>query len=192
MSGSEITYRRFDPESARAIRDTVQAIYEASYVDAIASGDPFDSVDQFMHRFDSYARRDGFDLVVAYIDDKPVGQTWGWPLREADTTRGWWAGLLNESEPGFTEENGTRTFALSEIMVDHRHAGRGVAHAMHDELLSARSEKRATLLVEPDNSPAYRAYLHWGWKKVNQLRPGWLDAPLFDVLILQLPIDRRQ
>jgi GNAT superfamily N-acetyltransferase len=149
---------------------------------------PFDSVDQFMHRFDSYARRDGFDLVVAYIDNKPVGQTWGWPLREADATRGWWAGLLNQPEPGFTDENGARTFALSEIMVDHRHTGRGIAHAMHDELLRGRAEKRATLLVKPDNNPAYRAYLHWGWKKVHQLRPGWPDAPLFDVLILPLPL----
>jgi hypothetical protein len=26
----------------------------------------------------------------------------------------------------------------------------------------------------------------WGWRKVAQLRPGWPDAPLFDVLILPL------
>jgi hypothetical protein len=186
----EITYRRFGPLSAPAIRDTVQAVYEASYVDAIASGDPFDSVDQFMHRFDNYTRREGFDLVLASIGGTPVGQTWGWPLHESDATRGWWAGLMGEPEPGFTNENGTRTFALSEIMVDHRYTGHGVAHALHDELLGARQEKRATLLVEPDNSPAYRAYLHWSWKRVSQLRPGWPDAPLFDVLILPLPLDR--
>lgn len=189
MSAPEITYRRFGSPTAQTIRDTVQAIYEASYVDRIASGDPFDSVEQFMYRFDRYAERDGFDHVVAFIDGEPVGQTWGWPLHESDATRGWWAGLLNEPEPGFTDEDGTRTFAFSEIMVDHRHIGGGIAHAMHNELLSTRLEKRATLLVKPGNDSAYRAYRRWGWKTVNQLRPGWSDAPLFDVLILQLPID---
>jgi GNAT superfamily N-acetyltransferase len=183
----EVAYRRFDSATARAVRETVQAIYEASYVDAIASDDPFDSVEQFMHRFDRYTQRDGFDLIIAEQDDQPIGQTWGWPLQETDTTRGWWASLLHEPEPGFTDEDGTRTFALSEIMVHRAHTGHGIAHALHDQLLAARPEKRATLLVEPDNGPAYRAYLHWGWTKVNELRPGWPDAPLFDVLILPLP-----
>jgi GNAT superfamily N-acetyltransferase len=182
-----VTYHRFDSVTARAARETVQTIYEASYVDAIASGDPFDSVEQFMNRFDRYTQRGGFDLVIAEQDDQPIAQTWGWPLQAADATRGWWASLLQEPEPGFTDEDGTRTFALSEIMVHHARTGRGVAHALHDQLLAARPEKRATLLVEPDNSPAYRAYLHWGWTKVNELRPGWPDAPLFDVLILPLP-----
>lgn len=190
MSAPELTYRRYDSASAAAARATVQAIYEVSYVDAIASGDPFDSVEQFMHRFDRYTARDGFDLVVAHRDGEPIGQIWGWPLQEADATRGWWAGLLDEPEPGFTDEDGTRTFALSEIMVHQAHTGHGIAHALHDQLLATRPEKRATLLVEPDNSPAYRAYLHWGWTKVNQMRPGWPDAPLFDVLILPLPLDR--
>ncbi len=189
MPTPEITYRRFGSLAARTIRETVQAIYEASYVDAIASGHPFHSVGQFMNRFDSYARRDGFDLLVAYIGGEPVGQTWGWPLQESDATRGWWSGLLTQPEPGFTDENGARTFALSEIMVDHRETGQGIARAMHNKLLSIRLEKRATLLVEPDNSSAYRAYDRWGWRKVNQLRPGWPDAPIWDVLILQLPID---
>lgn len=189
MSAPEITYRRFGPLTAQTIRDTVQAVYEASYVDAVASGHPFHSVEQFMVRFDTYTRRDGFDLLVASIDGEPVGQTWGWPLQEADATRGWWSGLLNPPEPGFTDEDGTRTFALSEIMVHHKRTGQGIAHAMHNELLSTRLEKRATLLVEPDNTSAYRAYERWGWRKVNQLRPGWPDAPVWDVLILQLPIE---
>ena len=73
-------------------------------------------------------------------------------------------------------------------MVRSRFAGRGVAHALHDELLSSRQEKRATLLVEPENTVAYRAYTSWGWQHVAQLRPEWPDAPLFDVLMLVLPV----
>ncbi|MFF5265425.1 GNAT family N-acetyltransferase [Actinomadura viridis] len=180
-----LTFRRFDADAARAIRETVEQIYRDSYVDAIASGDPFDSVEQFMHRFDAYTSRgSGFDLVVAYTaDGEPAGQTWGWPLRPGTA---WWGGLVEEPEPGFTKEDGNRTFALSEIMVRQALTGKGIAHSLHDELLSARPEQRATLLVEPDNATAYRAYEAWGWRKVGQLHPGWPDAPLFDVLIRPL------
>jgi hypothetical protein len=71
-------------------------------------------------------------------------------------------------------------------MVRQERTGHGVAHALHDELVRTRPEKRATLLVERDSSIAYRAYTAWGWQKAAQLRPGWPDAPLFDVLILPL------
>ncbi|MGH3897090.1 MAG: GNAT family N-acetyltransferase [Pseudonocardiaceae bacterium] len=187
-STSAVTFRRYDAVSARHIRAVVEAVYVGSYVDAIASGDPFDSVEAFMHRFDTYTSGSGFDLVVAYQGDDAVGQTWGWPLNERATTTGWWAGLLDEPEPGFTREDGHRTFGLSEIMVLQDWAGKGIAHALHDQLLLGRAEQRATLLVEPDNIAARRAYLHWGWRKVAQLRPGWEHAPLFDVLILPLPL----
>ena len=100
----------------------------------------------------------------------------------------WWDGLDAEPEPGFTAEDGQRTFALSEIMVRQELTGRGIARALHDQLLGGRHEKRATLLVEPENTVAYRAYQSWGWRKVARLRPGWPDAPLFDVLILPLPV----
>ncbi|MGH3721557.1 MAG: GNAT family N-acetyltransferase [Pseudonocardiaceae bacterium] len=145
------------------------------------SGDPFDSVEVFMHRFDSYASQSNFDLVVAYRGHEAIGQAWGWPLTEHSR---WWEGLPSEPEPGFTHENGRRTFAFSEIMVSHEWTGKGTAHALHDHLLSARPESRASLLVEPENNRAYRTYLHWGWRKVGQLCPGWDDAPTFDVLIL--------
>ncbi|MGH3933965.1 MAG: GNAT family N-acetyltransferase [Pseudonocardiaceae bacterium] len=183
-----VTFRRYDAASARQIRAVVVAVYAGSYVDAIASVDPFDSVEAFMQRFDSYTSRSTFDLVVAYQGDNAIGQTWGWPLDERVTTTGWWAGLLEAPEPGFTWEDGRRTFVLSEIMVVRDWAGKGIAHALHDHLLRGREEQRATLLVPPNNVNARRTYLHWGWRKVAQLRPGWDHAPLYDVLILPLPL----
>ncbi len=181
-----LEFRRYGARAARELRAEVESIYTGSYVRAIESGDPFDSVASFMRRFDSYTRSAGYDLVVVYVDDQAVGQSWGWPLDERAST-GWWSGLLSEPEPGFTREDGKRTFALSEIMVRVEWAGRGVARRLHDELLSARDEQRATLLVEPENTRARQAYLHWGWTRVAQLRPRWDDAPLFDVLVLPLP-----
>jgi hypothetical protein len=43
-SGVVVTFRRYNTVSARRIRARVEAVYVGPYVDAIASGDPFDSV----------------------------------------------------------------------------------------------------------------------------------------------------
>jgi GNAT superfamily N-acetyltransferase len=189
VSDSDLEFRGYDADGARDLRGTVEKIYAQSYTDAIAHGGPFHSVGAFMQRFDSYVNRPGFDLVLGYRGGEPVGQTWGWPL---DPETSWWDGLLTETEPGFTDEDGARTFALSEIMVCEDQTGRGVAHALHDQLLGKRPERRATLLVEPGNTGAYRAYERWGWQRVAQLRPAWPDAPLWDVLILPLPLGTAQ
>ena len=185
MTARDLDFRRYDAAGARGLRTIVEDIYTRSYTAAIATGGPFHSVSAFMTRFDSYASRDGFDLVVAYHRDQPAGQAWGWPLGPGT---GWWDGLLTDTDPGFTDEDGTRTFALSEIMVREDLTGHGIAHSLHDQLLAARPESRATLLVEPDNTTAYQAYTRWGWQQVAQLRPAWPDAPIWDVLILPLPL----
>lgn len=179
-----LTFQRYRGPSARDVRATVEAIYRASYTPE-QQADPFNSPDTWMRRFDAYTSASGFDLVIARAGEEPAGQAWGWPLTAQSR---WWTGLVAEPEPGFTAEDGIRTFALSEIMVRSDLTGRGVARALHDELLAGRHEKRATLLVEPDNTTAYRAYMSWGWQRAAQLRPDWPDAPLFDVLILPLPI----
>jgi GNAT superfamily N-acetyltransferase len=178
-----LTFRRHGGRSARVIRDTVEKIYRDSYGEQ-QQADPFNAPDAWMRRFDVYTANGGFDLVIAYADGEPAGQAWGWPLVGQE----WWSYLVTDPEPGFTDEDGKRTFALSEIMVRRAWAGRGVAHALHDELLAARTEKRATLLVEPENEVAYRAYTAWGWRKAAQLRPPWPDSPTFDVLMLPLPV----
>ncbi|MFQ6226820.1 GNAT family N-acetyltransferase [Nocardia sp. NPDC002869] len=183
-------FRHDDAAQARDLRATVEGIYRRAYVDAIDTGDPFDSPAEFMRRFDAYTHPDrssGFELVVAYVDGAPTGQTWGWPLQPGAA---WWGGLqLDEGDPAeFTAETGARTFALSEIMVCTEHTGHGLARALHDELLRGRGERRATLLVEPDNERAYARYRKWGWYQVGRLRPRWDDAPIFDVLMRDLPL----
>jgi ribosomal protein S18 acetylase RimI-like enzyme len=180
-----LTFRRYDAEQARANRDMVEAVFRAAYADRIATGDRFAAPEAFMTRFDRYASNPLLDLVVAFLNGEPAGQAWGWPLT-ADSR--WWSFADRVPEPGFASEDGTRTFAVSEIMTRREQAGQGIAHALHDELLKGRHEKRATLLVRPDNTTAYQAYLRWGWQKVSQLHPDWPDAPTFDVLILPLPL----
>ena len=180
-----LTFRRYTADEARGARDTVEAVYRGAYWENIESGDQFSQPAAFMGRFDAYGSNPLFDLVVAFEDDKPVGQAWGWAL---SANSRWWEGLESEPEPGFTVEDGTRTFALSEIMVVRDSTGRGIAHALHDELLRRRQEQRATLLVRPANTRAYGTYLRWGWRTMAKLHPHWPDAPTFDVLMLPLPL----
>ncbi|MFB8004905.1 GNAT family N-acetyltransferase [Nocardia sp. NPDC056000] len=187
---SRLDFQHLTAAEARQIRDTVRDVFQRSYVEAIASGDPFEAPDEFMGRFDAYtdpARSGDFEYVLARVDGKPAGQTWGWPLLP---NTAWWPALVLDDPKvdrnGFIEETGNRTFALSEIMVCTEFTGRGLARAMQDELLGGRPEQRATLLVDPANDRAYARYLRWGWGKVGTLRPHWPDAPNFDVLIREL------
>ncbi|MFJ9370518.1 GNAT family N-acetyltransferase [Nocardia sp. NPDC101769] len=186
-----LSFEHLDAREARARRAVVEDIYREAYVEAIQSGAPFADPAAFMNRFDAYTAPDrpaGFSLVLAVVDEHPIGQAWGWPLH-ADTA--WWGGLTLDDPHDideFTTEDGTRTFALSEIMVSAKLTGRGIARALHDELLGSRPEQRGTLLVRPTNTRAYQTYLRWGWRRVGTLQPNWPAAPLFDVLIHDLAV----
>ncbi|WP_342216710.1 hypothetical protein [Nocardia asiatica] len=82
----------------------------------------------------------------------------------------------------FTAEDGKKTFALSELMVDEKHVGRGIAGVLYRGLLADRTERRVTWLVNPANENAYAIYRHWGARRVGTLLPSWEGAPNFDVL----------
>ncbi|MGO4616831.1 GNAT family N-acetyltransferase [Nocardia sp. 2YAB30] len=149
-----IEFRHYTAAQARELRDEVERIFRDAYVEAIESGEEFESPEAFMRRFDAYTdpgRAGAFELVIARVDSQPCGQAWGWPLT---AKTGWWVGLqLDEGDPAaFAAENGSRTFALSEIMVRKEFTGKGMACALHDELLIARREQRATLLVRPETA----------------------------------------
>ncbi len=159
-------------------------VYQTSHADVITN--PFYSAERFAERVRGYMRAPGFELVAAYADGVPIGQVFGYTLPPAAR---WWAGLTTPVPPGFTEETGVRTFALNELMVDPGWQRRGVARALHDELLGGRREERATLLVREDNEAAQTAYARWGWRKVAKLQP-FPDAPVFDALILPLLLPR--
>ncbi len=167
-----VRFERHGAAGARALSETVAFVYRDAYADAITSDDPFETPDAFIQRFDNHTSHPALDFVIAYIGDDPVGQIWGFPIAQPTT---------GDAKP---------TFGLCEIMVRKAWTGQGIAHALHDELLGARSEPQAELFVRPDNTRAYRVYLKWGWRKVGETRPNLPGAPLFDVLILPLPINR--
>ncbi|MET9286271.1 GNAT family N-acetyltransferase [Nocardia beijingensis] len=182
-----VVLQRLSGEAARTIRDTIADVQARGYADAIATGNPFESTEAFMDRFETYSVIPGFSMVLATVDGEPVGQAFGWPL-DADTT--WWAGLvLDPGQPPldeFTTEDGTKTFALSELMVDKKRAGQGIAGVLYRGLLADRPERRVTWLVNPANEHAYAIYRHWGAHRVGTLLPSWEGAPKFDVLTIDL------
>jgi hypothetical protein len=182
-------FRHYHGEGAQALRETVALVHRESYFSEIASGKPFNQPEPYMQRFDAYAARPGYRHVICYIDHESVGQAWGWPIERPTDPASWQIAGFG-LEP--VDEAARRTFVLSEIMVRQAWIGRGIAHALHDELLLPCTEKLAELFVSPANTRAYRAYLKWGWLKVTQVRPDLPDAPVFDVLVLPLPISKHR
>ncbi len=183
VTRSDIQFLRHDAHTAATLHAEVEDLYRRSYVERIARGDEFGRPEAFLRRFDAYLTNPSFAMIVAVRDGRWIGQAWGWPLTE---TSRWWHGLTTDEDADFTREDGRRTFALSEIMVDQHCTGRGVAHALHDHLLAERPETRATLLVNPANTSARRAYERWGWIQIGRLRPSWPGAAELDVMIRPL------
>jgi GNAT superfamily N-acetyltransferase len=148
-----------------------------------AEGGEFYGEDRIRAQLVGHMGAEGWELVAAWADSDLAGYAYGFPLQQGAQ---WWRGLLTPVDPAAIEETGSRTFALSELLVRAPWRGRGLGHALHDELLTGRREKRATLLVEQDNQTALAAYTRWGWEKFGKLRPGWAGAPELDALMLPL------
>ncbi|GAA0264405.1 GNAT family N-acetyltransferase [Cryptosporangium japonicum] len=182
MIPSALDLHALDTDDARAIQDELFALYARIYADQLS--DPFYSVDRFADRFAGHSGRPGFELVTGRIGGELIGYAYGGPLPPRTQ---WWNGLREPAPAGATDEDGTRTFALNEIMVTQDWRRRGIARTLHDALLAERPEQRATLLVDPGNTPARTAYLSWGWQLFGHLQP-FPDAPVYDALIVDLPL----
>jgi ribosomal protein S18 acetylase RimI-like enzyme len=156
------------------------AVYEEVYADRL--GDPFFAAPRYAQRLAAYAARDGFALVTGRVGGELVGYALGYPLPAGSR---WWEGLRTPAGPELVAEDGRRTFAVTEIMVRAAWRRRGHARRLHDALLAGRPQRRATLLVLPDNAPAQAAYASWGWRKVGEIQP-FDDAPRYDAMVLAL------
>ncbi|WBB47428.1 GNAT family N-acetyltransferase [Verrucosispora sp. WMMA2044] len=154
------------------------------YLEVHADEGEFYSEERYLRQLGAHRERNGWQLVTATVNGVLIAYIYGFPL--PPQTR-WWEGLNGDVPAGFTDEDGRRTFAISELLVRAGWRRKGVARALHDRLLSGRTEQRATLLVRPDNAIARRAYDSWGWRQQARLRPSWENAPEFLVLTTDLP-----
>ena len=134
-------------------------------------------------------RQPGFALAEARHGGYLVGYASGLPLRPSTS---WWRGLTTPLPADVTTEHPGRTFALTELLVRASWRRQGVGRELHDLLLGGRAEERATALIPPGAGAAQRAFASWGWRKAARARgdgdPADLDAPVFDVMLIRLPV----
>lgn len=171
-----------DAESARAIRDELADVYEIAYADKLDGA--FRSRPRFLERLDVHLARDGFAMVTARHDGGLIGYVYGIPL---PTDTGWWTNFIGDLPADVAELTYKGAmFAIAELMTVPTWRRRGVARHLHDTLLDLRPEAAATMLVDPANTPALRAYEAWGWHLIGAVQP-FPDSPRFQSQIRWLP-----
>jgi GNAT superfamily N-acetyltransferase len=169
------------PEPDPGLLDTIKPLYTKVYAEPPYHEGP-DEIQDFVDRWNNHSRQPGFSIVLAHHEQDLIGFCFGFPL---SANSRWWDGLLDPADPAVTAEDGRRTFALIELAVHATHRRQGIGRALHDTLLTDRSEQRATLLTRPEAVPALTAYTTWGYHRVGHLQPG-PDAPVYLAMIRNL------
>ncbi|MGQ4344067.1 GNAT family N-acetyltransferase [Streptomyces sp. SAS_275] len=177
MNGTTTYRRTSDVESVRRLIVDIHVEVRGEFG---LMGDPFYQPDRFSERLTGYAARPGWEAVVAYEGDEPIGYVFAVPLGPGTQ---WWSSEMEPLDPQYTAEDGVRTLALNEILVRKQWRGahgKGAARALHEELLSQRHEQRVTLLVNPARSDGRlkAVYESWGYKQVGSQQP-FADSPVF-------------
>ncbi|MEO3852629.1 GNAT family N-acetyltransferase [Streptomyces sp. B8F3] len=144
------------------IRGTLLDVYAEVYADDIAN-DPFFSIERWQERLAGHSSAGGWGCVIAEVDKRAAGFTYGFTSRSENTT-----------------------FMVCENMLLPQWRGRGVSKLMHNELMRHRQEERAELLVRRERPRLRAMYERWGYQQVGEKLP-FPDAPLYDVMVLQLP-----
>ncbi|MCP3817446.1 GNAT family N-acetyltransferase [Streptomyces sp. A3M-1-3] len=142
---------------------------------------PFYTAERFDERLTVHSSAPGWEAVVGYDQGEPVGFAYCTPL--GPNTR-WWTAMTTPLPEGYTDETGSRTLALNEIVVRKSWRGTGAAHRIHEELLVDRSEERVTLLVNPKagDGKVQALYERWGYEKIGEQRP-FADSPVFAAMM---------
>ncbi|MGW2376150.1 GNAT family N-acetyltransferase [Kitasatospora sp. NPDC001683] len=135
-------------------------------------------VDVFAERLDRHATEPGFELVLGYDGEVPVGYAYGNTIEAGDR---YWKRMTEPLPDGYTE---APALAIKEIGVRTRWRGTGAARRIHDELLRRRVEGRVTLLVNPlaGDGKVQRLYETWGYQAFNAQQPS-PDSPRLTAMI---------
>jgi GNAT superfamily N-acetyltransferase len=177
---TDVVLRHVKLGELESVRQLLLDVYAEVYADQL--DDPFFTVDRYSERLTSHSSRNGWEAVIGYDGDEPVGYAYAAPLQPGAR---WWTHQLKPLPADFTEETGVRTLALFEIMVRRPWRGTGVAHTIHQELLAHRPEKRVTLLVESLHTGVKRTYESWGYEHIGDQQP-FLDSPLYATMVRPL------
>ncbi len=160
---------------------SIRPVYASAYAEAPYNEGPND-VAEFGRGWPSRVIQPSFRLVVARLETRPIGFTFGHQLT---TTTRWWQGLLDEVDDDVTTEREGRTFAVIELAVERQLRKQGVGRELHSYLLAGLTEERVTLLVRPEAPAARCAYLSWAYQPIGRLQP-FDDGPVYDAMIKTL------
>ncbi|MFH8991702.1 GNAT family N-acetyltransferase [Streptomyces sp. NPDC017940] len=174
---TELELRRYGHTQAAGIRGLLLDVHDEVYEGV---DDPLAPRDVFAGFVDRWTGKQDFACVVAYDRTRPVGYAYGAPLSAATT---WWEKVEPALDAGFMAETGTRTFALSELMIRTPWRGTGASRLIHDELLRGRPEERVTLLVHEEHPKVRALYESWGYEPVGVTRP-FAGAPVLCAMVL--------
>ncbi|MGW7584446.1 GNAT family N-acetyltransferase [Kitasatospora sp. NPDC054768] len=130
------------------------------------------AVTTFAERLDRHGGEPGFEAVIGYDENEPIGYAYGNTILSGDR---WWTRMPKPMAPELTADP---VFALKELGVRTPWRGTGAARRIHEELAGNRPEERITLMVNPaaGDGKVLALYEAWGYTAVNEVQPN-PDAP---------------
>ncbi len=179
---------RYTSETAGELFEIATEIHAEIYSEPLFENHPFFSESAFRQRYLIALEQPRFELLVARFEGREIGYIYGHALLPEMS---WWGAvewsekMLASLPDGYTCEDGSRTVVIPEILVKIPWRRMGVARSMHDEFLLHRNERRAGLLVLPNNFAAKSAYLKWGWSIIGVVRRA-PEVPLYECMVKSL------
>lgn len=181
--GDSIVTTDYQPGQVASITTELKALYADVYAEPPYYETESD-VAKFADRLAAQLRESSFFLVAAWDENRLAGYIYGFAI---DRHSSLWANTFLSPDPGQRAYESTELLVfVSELLVAAEYRRRGVARALHDRFLAARTEHKAVLLAHPDARAAQSAYCRWGWYRVGAGRP-FPDTPLYDTLMKDLP-----
>ncbi|OEV13163.1 acetyltransferase [Streptomyces nanshensis] len=126
------------------------------------------AVSSFGERLDRHGAEPGFQAVLAYDGEHPVGYAYGNTIEDGD--RYW----QRTTPPPFEKYTVHAALALKEIGVCPVWRGTGVARHIHDTLLAGRDEPYVTLMVNEaaGDGKVHALYKSWGYRDIGHSQPS--------------------
>jgi GNAT superfamily N-acetyltransferase len=183
VSAPGITFQLLSGIQAAGRTEELRALHAEVYAEP-----PYrraEDTSQFAARFAVQRRQPGFVLAEARHGGYLTGYASGMPLRPSTA---WWRDLTTPLPEEVTAEHPGRTFALADLLVRASWRRQGIGAALHGLILTGRPEERATLTVLPAATAAQHAFRTWGWRKVARIRDRRPGSPVYDVLLITLPV----
>ncbi|MFB7645754.1 GNAT family N-acetyltransferase [Streptomyces sp. NPDC056084] len=126
------------------------------------------SISSFGERLDRHGSEPGFQAVLAYEGERPVGYAYGNKIEDGDR---YWQRASPAPAEVYTAQP---ALALKEIGVSPSWRGTGVARRIHDALLADRAELNVTLMVNEaaGDGKVHALYQAWGYTDIGYSQPS--------------------